>query len=266
MYTVYVRMMCTRFTIASGVAAIEREFQAEFQFGFVKQYNAHFGMELPVIASCDENKIVAFRWGLLPFWSKEPNLNFHHITAPVRGIVKNPAHRSAIRSRRCLVLANCFFIWTFNKGQGKIPYVVYDAQHRLMSFAGIWDVWENDEKTRQAHSFAIVTTHASRRLQPFSKTMPVIIPEGRRRKYLRKSSHLNEVMSMLRPSESDSLNLYPVSPAVNDFQKNSNEILMPVGQRVYKEFEYVPKVYLKLEGMGSMKDNPDRKPEFKLLM
>lgn len=259
-------MMCTRFTIASGVAAIEHEFQAAFQFAFNKVYNAHFGLELPVITSGDENKIVAFRWGLLPYWSREPNLNFHHINASARGIVKNPAHRMAIRNRRCLVLANCFFIWAFNKDLGKIPYVVYDAQHRLMTFAGIWDSWENREKSRQIYSFAIVSTEASRRLQPFTKSMPVIIPEGRRRKYLRKSCHLNEIVPMLRPYESDTFNLYPVSPAVNDFHKNSNEILMPVGQRVYKEVEYVPKVYLKLEGMGSMKDNPDRKPEFKLMI
>jgi len=71
---------------------------------------------------------------------------------------------------------------------------------------------------------------------------------------------------MLRPLESDTMNLYPVSSAVNDFANNSREVLLPIGQRIYKEFEYVPKVYLKLEGMGSMKDNPDREPELKLML
>jgi len=94
----------------------------------------------------------------------------------------------------------------------------------------------------------------------------VIIPQSRRRKYLRSSCSLNEVMAMLRPLESDTMNLYPVSSAVNDFANNSREVLLPIGQRIYKEFEYVPKVYLKLEGMGSMKDNPDREPELKLML
>ena len=71
---------------------------------------------------------------------------------------------------------------------------------------------------------------------------------------------------MLRPKESDSINLYPVSSKVNDFHDNSRDVLLPVGERVYKEFTYVPKVYLKLDGMGSMKDNPDRKPEIKIMM
>ncbi len=144
--------------------------------------------------------------------------------------------------------------------------MVYDSSQRMMSFAGIWDSWANRERSQIVHSFSIVTTHANKRLVKFTGSMPVIIPQGRRRKYLRESCHLNEVMQMLRPWESDTINLYPVSGAINDFNINTREVLLPVGQRVYREYEYVPKVYLKLEGMGSMKDNPERKPEFKLML
>ena len=63
-----------------------------------------------------------------------------------------------------------------------------------------------------------------------------------------------------------SINLFPVSDKINDLQLNSREVLAPIGQRVYKEYTYAPKVYLKLEGMGDMKDNPDRKPEIKLML
>jgi putative SOS response-associated peptidase YedK len=258
--------MCTRFTIASGIGAIEREFQAEFQYAFQKTYNAHFGMELPVIVAGEESRIVSFRWGLLPFWSREPNLNFYHINSPAGNIVKDPLSRVPIRRRRCLVLANCFFVWTRTGSTVKTPYVVYDGEQRLMSFAGIWDTWQNAERTRLIHSFSIITTHANKRLHMYSKSMPVIIPAARRRKYLRSSTHLNEIIYMLRPWESETINLYPVSDAVSDFQNNTREVVMPVGERVYKEYTYVPKVYLKLEGMGSMKDNPDRKPEFKLMI
>ena len=223
-------------------------------------------MELPVIVAGDESRIVSFRWGLLPFWSREPNLNFHHINSPARSIVKDTLSRVPIRRRRCLVLANCFFIWSRNESIVRSPYVVYDGEQRLMSFAGLWDTWQNAEKTRLIHSFSIITTYANKRLQKYSKSMPVIIPQGRRRKYLRSSCHLNEIVGMLRPWESETLNLYPVSGAVNDFQNNTREVVMPTGERVFKEYTYVPKVYLKLEGMGSMKDNPDRKPEFKLMI
>ena len=258
--------MCTRFTIASGVAAIEQEFQAEFQFAFQKTYNAHFGMDLPVILAGAENKIVAQQWGLIPYWAKDPNLKFHNINSPARNIVKSPVYRVPIRRRRCLVLANCFFIWVRTSQGPKVPHVVYDARQRLLSFAGIWDSWKNEDNSRWIESFSIVTTHANKRLGNYTSQMPVIIPPGRRRKFLRSSIHLNEVMNMLRPIESDSLNLYPVSDAVNDFQNNTREVVMPVGQRLFTEYTYVPKVYLKLDGMGSMKDNEDRKPEIKMMI
>lgn len=258
--------MCTRFTIASASRAIENEFQAEFQYSFEKVYNAHFGHELPVILAGEESKIIGLRWGLIPFWSREPNLKYHNINSSARNIVKNAAYRVPIRRRRCLVLANCFFIWSRAEQGKNVPFVVYDGKERILSLAGIWDIWVNQEKTKIIQSFSIVTAPSIKRIWPYSKTMPVIIPPGRRRKYLRMSTPLMDVMRMLRPKESDSINLYPVSNKVNDFHDNSRDILLPVGQRVYREYAYVPKVYLKREGMGSTKDNPDRKPEIKIMI
>jgi len=258
--------MCTRYSIASLSTAIEKEFQAEFQYSFQKIYNAHFGLELPVILAGEESKIVGLRWGLIPYWSREPNLKFHNINSSARNIVKNAAYRVPVRRRRCLVLANCYFSWARTAQGKKVPYVVYDAKQRIQSFAGVWDSWVNNEKTRIIQSFSIVTAPSIKRLRLYSETMPVIIPPGRRRKFLRMSTPLMDVMRMLRPKESDSINLYPVSNKVNDFHQDSRDMLLPVGQRVYKEYSYVPKVYLKLEGMGSKKDNPDRQPEIKIML
>ena len=258
--------MCTRYTIVSSFRTIEQEFQAEFQYTYQKTYHAHFGHEMPVILAGEESRIVGLRWGLIPFWSREPNLKFHNINSSARNIVKNAAFRVPIRRRRCLVLANCFFIWSRTEQGRKMPYVVYDGKQRLMSFAGIWDSWVHPDKTKIIQSFSIVTAPSIKRIWPFSRSMPVIIPPGRRRKYLRQSTPLMDVMRLLRPPESDSINLYPVSEKANNFHENSRDILLPVGQRVYREYAYVPKVYLKLEGMGSMKDNPDRKPVIKIMI
>ena len=257
--------MCTRYTLASGVHAIENELQAEFQFTWQKRYQVHFGLEAPVILSEAENKLVALRWGLVPFWAREPNYKFHNINASARNIVKHNAYRVPVRRRRCLVPANCYFVWVRGQG-GKQPHVVYDAGQRIMTFAGIWEEWRSADRLELIRSFAIVTTHANQRLRPYCGEMPVIIPPGRRRKYLRIHTPLNEVMRMLRPLPSDTINLYPVSGAVNNFDNNQRDIILPVGERRYKEYTYVPKVYLKLEGMGASKDNPDRKPEIKLML
>ncbi|MCG8309845.1 MAG: SOS response-associated peptidase [Cytophagales bacterium] len=227
--------MCTRYTIAAATKVIENEFQAEFQYAFTPVYNAHFGLDLPVILAGEESKIVRLRWGLIPFWSREPNLKFHNINSSARTIVKNPAYRVPVRRRRCLALANCFFIWTRAAQKIKVPFVVYDARQPLMSLAGIWDSWVNREKTKIIQSFSIITAPSVKRIDPFSRAMPVIIPPGRRRKYLRLSAPLMDVMQMLRPGESDSINLYPVSSKVNDFRNNTREVLSQVGRCMYTD-------------------------------
>ena len=126
--------MCIRYTIASEAKMIEREFQAEFQYSFEKVYNAYFGLELPVILAGEESKIQRLRWGLVPFWSREPNLKYHNINSDARNIVKHAAYRVPIRRRRCLVLANCFFIWVRQETGGKAPLVVYDGKQFMPVF------------------------------------------------------------------------------------------------------------------------------------
>ncbi len=259
------RDMCTGYTIASSSEAIEREFQAEFQFTYEKRYHTHGGLALPVICGGEETKIVAFRWGLVPHWSKKP-LSYHIINTDARDIVRDPVGKVLVRRRRCLTPFNCFFIRVRQNDGRKVPYVVYDGKQRIMSFASIWDVWQSHDKSTIIHSFSIITTRACKRLERFTRTMPVIIPPSRRRRYLDATAHLNRIMPMLRPYENDSLNLYPVTDLLNDFSINSRDILLPAGERVYKEYTYEQKVYLKLEGMGSMKDNPDRKPEIRLML
>lgn len=258
--------MCTRYTIASSSEAIETEYQAEFQYSYSKCFNAHPGLTLPVICNDDEKKIHGLRWGLVPPWSKDPEGDYRHINAHTNKVVKHPVFRAPIRKRRCLILSNCFFVWVADENGHRIPHVVYDSRQRILSFAGIWEKWINREDKSVHYSFAIITCPPNARLAKFCSKMPVIIPQGRRRKYLRPSCYMNEVMSMLKPWESDTMNLFPVSTEVNNTANSTRQVLNPTGQRIYKEYEYVQKVYLKLEGMGSRKDNPDRKPEIKLML
>ncbi len=56
--------MCVRYVLASKPGAIEKEFQAEFQFQFQPVYNAHVGRDLPVIAS-EESRICIHAVGLI---------------------------------------------------------------------------------------------------------------------------------------------------------------------------------------------------------
>jgi len=258
--------MCVCYALASGTKIIEKEFQAAFQCQHHRCYNARVGNYMPVIKSGQLEKIVSFRWGLLPYWSKTKDMRYRHINANAGEVVKHPVYRVPLRQYRCLVIANCYYEWIIDENGRKTPYLIYFGGERLFSMAGLWDVWTDDSKRICIESFSIITTHANRRLRPYVLRMPVIIPPASRRKYLKSSTSLQEITSMLRPYESDGLNLYPVGPGINDIHATGKDLLLPVGNRIYKEYEYGPRVYLKLEGMGSRKENPDHKPEIKRML
>lgn len=258
--------MCVCYALASGTEAIQKEFQAVFQYEHHRCFNVRVGDYMPVIKSGQQDEIVSFRWGLLPYWSKTNDMRYRHINANAGDIVKHPVYRVPLRQRRCLVIANCYFEWIIDKKGRKTPYLIYFSGERLFSMAGLWDSWTDIDNRICIESFSIIITHASKRLKPFVSSMPVIIPSGRRRKYLKSSTPLQEITSMLRPYESDRLNLYPVGKGINDIHAKGKDLLLPVGNRIYKEYDYVPRVYLKLEGMGSRKDNLDHKPEIKRML
>ena len=87
---------------------------------------------------------VMFRWGLVPFWSKEPGGKRPLINARAEGIEAKPSFRGPIRHRRCIVPASGFYEWG-RQGTGKQPYFVRPAENEVFSLAGIWDRWEGQQ-------------------------------------------------------------------------------------------------------------------------
>lgn len=56
-------------------------------------------------------KLDAFKWGLIPFWSKDMKSGFKMINARVDTVVEKPSFRSAFKQRRCLIPADGFYEW-----------------------------------------------------------------------------------------------------------------------------------------------------------
>jgi putative SOS response-associated peptidase YedK len=58
-----------------------------------------------------EREIVLMRWGLVPFWAKDPNIGLRTINAKAETITTASEFREAIKFRRCLVPADAFYEW-----------------------------------------------------------------------------------------------------------------------------------------------------------
>ena len=76
------------------------------------------------------------RWGLIPFWAKEPSIGFKMINARAETVATKPAFREAIRKRRCLIPADGFYEWR-KDGKLKTPFCFTMADDSIFAFAGI---------------------------------------------------------------------------------------------------------------------------------
>lgn len=117
------------------------------------------------------------KWGLIPFWAKDPRISYSTINARSEEIENKPAFRKAFRTQRCLVPASGFFEWKKVSDMGKpvkIPYWIRVKGKNIFGFAGIYDVWK-DAEGYEIKTFSIVTTKANKIMAEIHDRMPVIL-------------------------------------------------------------------------------------------
>jgi len=259
--------MCGRYIIKSKIKAIEKRFNIEVQEGIQHEnnFNVAPGDNAPVITNDKPKELQQFRFGLQPFWSKNPmylinaraegdkNKENDPSYKGAKGIVEKPSFRKPIRSQRCLVIADAFIEGTTNERLDK-PFVVYIWNKKNMPFAlaGIWDTWVDKGTGEILNSFAIITTTANKLLQKLPHHRSPVIFQDREEEqlWLNTETPMAEVTELLRPYPSELMNAYPISNAIKNPRSKGIELMKPTGQRIVKEYNYEFEKYLELQGMG----------------
>ena len=74
----------------------------------------------PVILLREGHRLASMRrWGLVPFWAKDPKAISHPITARSEEAYEKPMFRGPFKGKRCPVPATTFFEWQPIEGQKK---------------------------------------------------------------------------------------------------------------------------------------------------
>src|SRR5687767_290469 len=84
------------------------------------------------------------RWGLVPYWARDPAIGNRLINARGESLSDKAAFQSAIAKRRCLVVVSGFYEWR-GKGKSKQPYLLRMRNGLPFGLAGLWDVWRDGE-------------------------------------------------------------------------------------------------------------------------
>jgi len=258
--------MCGRYAVVSKLKIIEREFQvdvSEVLERFKLSPNISPGEDALVITNKDPDKVQLFQFGFTPFWAKK---KMYVINARsegdhnkendpkyngAKGILAKPMFRKAIRSQRCLVIADAFIEGTTTKRLSE-PYLVYrGGKKRPFAMAGIWDEWVDKESGEMTSSFAVLTTPPNELLQkiPHHRS-PLILPQEDEKKWLSNDTPLEEITAMMQPFDDSDFNAYPISIGIKSSKNKDFELLKPAGERLKKEYDYIFYQELELQGMG----------------
>lgn len=176
----------------------------------------------------EEPELVLLRWGLVPFWAKDPTTGNRMINARAETLAAKPAFRNAFRERRCLVLADGFYEWRTEPG-GKTPYYISLAGGKPFALAGLWESWCDRQSGELLETATIVTTEATPMLAELHHRMPVVLePEDARRWLAGERQLLDEISTGTSLPGNPEFRAWPVARAVNDAKNESPELIREV--------------------------------------
>lgn len=206
--------MCGRFVVTSSLAETGREFDIqEVACDYHTSRNMLPGQDIPAVVRDGANRLVCFRWGLVPFWAKDPAIGSKLINARGETVAEKPSFRHAFRKRRCLIVASGFYEWQKRDGR-KIPMFFSLSSGEPFGFAGLYETWTSPQAERIA-SCTIITTVANELVAPIHDRMPVIVPKDSEMLWI-DTAHFDRsaLLSVLKPYPSHEMTVEEVSPHV----------------------------------------------------
>lgn len=173
-----------------------------------------------------EPTLAAFRWGLIPPWSRDLKLSFTTIDARSETVASSKVFAEPIKNRHHLVSADGWYEWR-DLADGKQLYLVTLPGESSFFFAGLWQVWKPKDG-EPINSFTILTTEANKNIRALHDRMPVIVPPDCWKEWLQtkgaeESSNLLQGPILSHNKEADFFTVRPVSRAMSNARNESPE-------------------------------------------
>ncbi len=221
--------MCGRFSLTKEEAEIENRFNAKFYSNdLVKRYNVAPSQLALVLTGKTPGTLQLFKWGLIPFWARDPKIGYKMINAKSETVFEKPSFRNLIKSKRCLVISDGFYEWQAVDDKKKQPFRIGLKGDALFAFAGLWDEWTDKETGEIVPTFTILTTDANELVAPVHNRMPVILSPESELLWLDASTPATKIEKLLEAYPAGLMHKYPVSDRVNSPKNDDEAIIEPI--------------------------------------
>jgi putative SOS response-associated peptidase YedK len=218
--------MCGRFALAHVAGFWSRFAVIDGHAEFGPRFNIAPTQLMPIVVSGSPNKVVMMKWGLVPFWAKDPKIGNRLINARAETVSTKPVFRTSFKNKRCLVPATGFYEWKRTE-DGKVPFYVHMKDDSIFAFAGLFDRWATPEG-KDLFTFTIVTTGPNALMAKIHNRMPVILRQADEDLWLRKEP-LNgtDQKRLFGPYPARQMEAYEVPTEVNSPANDTQELIRP---------------------------------------
>ena len=220
--------MCGRYTLIADIGGLAQRFEFDgTDFSYDPGYNIAPTESVLTVRNIDGRELAYMKWGLIPFWAKDPKIGARMINARAETVAEKPAFRNALKKRRCLVLADGYYEWQ-KTPVGKRPYRIIMKSGEPFAMAGLWETWK-DPQGKVVPSCSIITTVANDFLAPIHNRMPVILSTNMEDMWLDLGlEEASTLTHILTPYPGESMDAYEVSTMVNYARNDGPEVIARV--------------------------------------
>ncbi|MGB5247291.1 MAG: SOS response-associated peptidase [Woeseia sp.] len=221
--------MCGRFAFYSPSEATAALFGVDNPPPVEPRYNIAPTQYIAAVRNNEKGsrELTMLRWGLVPFWAKDPSIGNRMINARAETVAEKPSFRSAYKKRRCLILADGFYEWHTEAGT-KTPWFISPADGKPFAFAGLWETWQDKESDESMQTGTIITSAASAFMETLHHRMPVILQSETASVWLAGGDETLQDVAAITPK----MRAWPVARTVNNARNEGAELIDPAGEEL----------------------------------
>ncbi len=208
--------MCGRFTLHHPEEEVAEGFGVQQLFSpLAPRYNIAPSQPVAVVLEEEGRRCLdAYKWGLVPFWAKDPKIGARMINARAETLAEKPSFRAALTRRRCLIPADGFYEWK-KEGDARRPFHIRLRSEEPFPFAGLYEEWQAPDGS-PLRTCTIITVEPNPLMAQIHNRMPAILDPDAREAWLDPAlKDAPGLLQLLKPYPEKEMEAFPVSRRVN---------------------------------------------------
>jgi putative SOS response-associated peptidase YedK len=205
---------------------------------FGARYNVAPTTQIPIIYPGDEGiEIRMARWGLVPFWWKQPKMPPFTFNARIEEAATKPMWRQVLKTSRCLIPAVGWYEWkevevtdptTGEIKKAKQPYFMHLPGRQVFPFAGLMCRWKAAESDAALLTASIITRAAEGPAAAVHTRMPLILPKEAEQAWTdTKQTDGQAALDVANAAAVTTIDLHAVSSRVNNSRSIGADLIEP---------------------------------------